>query len=72
MITLLLAQKIVEAARESGTVTEEELDAAAFKLVAYLLIALVVFFLVMVFIDSQLCFRHDTQEFIKTVKNLVF
>ena len=72
MITLLLAQKIVEAARESGTVTEEELDAAAFKMVAYLLIALVVFFLVMVFTDPQFCFRHDTQEFIKTVKNLVF
>ena len=72
MITLLLAQKIVEATRESGTVTEEELDAAAFKLVAYMLIALVVFFLVIVFTDPQLCFRHDIQEFIKTVKNLVF
>lgn len=72
MITLLLAQKIVEAARESGTVTEEELDAAAFKLVAYMLIALVVFFLVMVLTDPQFCFRHDIQEFIKTVKNLVF
>lgn len=70
MITLLLAQKIVEAARESGTVTEEELDAAAFKLVAYMLIALVVFFLVMVLTDPQFCFRHDIQEFIKTVKNL--
>lgn len=72
MITLLLAQKIVEATRESGTVTEEELDAAAFKLVAYMLIALVVFFLVMVLTDPQFCFRHDIQEFIKTVKNLVF
>ena len=72
MITLLLTQKIVEAAKESSTVTEEELDAAAFKLVAYLLIALVAFFLVMVFADPQFCFRHDTQEFIKTVKNLVF
>ena len=70
MITLLLAQKIVEAVRESGTVTEEELDAAAFKLVAYMLIALVVFFLVMVLTDPQFCFRHDIQEFIKTVKNL--
>ena len=72
MITLLLAQKIVEAARESDTVTEEELAAAAFKLVTYLLIALVVFFLVMVLTDPQFCFRHDIQEFIKTVKNLVF
>jgi hypothetical protein len=72
MITLLLAQKIVEAARESDTVTEEELDTAAFKLVVYLLIALVVFFLVMVFTSPQFCFRHDIQEFIKTVKNLVF
>jgi membrane-associated protease RseP (regulator of RpoE activity) len=54
MITLLLAQKIVEAARESGTVTEEELD-------AYLLIVLLVFFLVMVFTDPQFCFRHDIQ-----------
>ena len=72
MIALLLAQKIVEAARESGTVTEEELDAAAFKMVLQLLIVLVVFFLVMVFIDPQFCFRHDIQEFIKTVKNLVF
>ncbi len=72
MITLLLAQKIVEAARESGTVTEEGLNAAVFKLVAYLLIALVVFFLVIVFTSPQFCFRHDIQEFIKTVKNLVF
>ena len=70
MITLVLAQKIVEAARGSGTVTEEELDAAAFKMVAHLLIALVVFFLVMVLNDPQFCFRHDIQEFIKTVKNL--
>ena len=70
MITLLLAQKIVEAARESGTVTEEELGTAALKLVGYTILALLVFFLVMVFTDPQFCFRHDIQEFIKTVKNL--
>lgn len=72
MITLLLAQKIVESARESGTVTEEELDAGALKFVGYMILSLLVFLLVMVFTDPQFCFRHDIQEFIKTVKNLVF
>jgi hypothetical protein len=70
MITLLMMQAVMRAARESGKVTEEELDASAIKLVKWAVITLLVIGVFWIFTDPQFCFRREILDFINTVKNL--
>ena len=70
MITLLMMQAVLRAARESGEVTEEELNDSVFNLVKWMLIIFLVIGVFWVFTDPQFCFRREILGFINTVKNL--
>ena len=70
MITLLMMQAVLRAARESGEVTEEELNDSVFNLVKWMLITFLVIGVFWVFTDPQFCFRREILGFINTVKNL--
>ena len=70
MISFIVVQSILRAARESGEVSDEELDMGMLKLVTRALIALVVFLVISILFDPQFCFRREFMELLNTVKNL--
>ena len=70
MITMLMMRAVIRAARESGEVTEEELNNLVFSLVKWMLIIFLVIGVFWVFTDPQFCFRREIIGIINTVKNL--
>lgn len=70
MIPFIIIENMLRAARESGKVSDEELNEGMLKLVTRALIALVVFLVISILFDPQFCFRREFMELLNTVKNL--
>ena len=70
MIPFLIIETMLTAARESGTVTDDDIDRAVLKVIACVLGILVLCLLVWVFTDPQFCFRRQFIELWQTIINL--
>lgn len=70
MIPFLIIETMLTAARESGTVTDDDIDRAVLKVIAWVLGILVLCLLVWVFTDPQFCFRRQFIELWQTIINL--
>ena len=70
MIPFLIVETMLTAARESGTVTDDDIGRAVLKLIAWVLGILVLCLLVWVFTDPQFCFRRQFIELWQTIINL--
>lgn len=70
MIPFLIIETMLTAARESGTVTDDDIGRAVLKVISWVLGILVLCLLVWVFTDPQFCFRRQFIGLWQTIINL--